>query len=188
MALDNPFDMQGRVKTGALIALLKAVSSDFQGYMRQICKEKGVDFSNYGPELDWDIELGIYSEIAKLVGPSTLHYMGRKVGEEIPLSPSIRTMEEALRVGINQAYRATHSGERIGHYRLLSFDEDAGKAILEAHNPYPGCFDSGLIFSFARRYQKPIHFNLDITTDSSKPSREAGEGYTSTYLITWDSV
>ncbi|MEL6536866.1 MAG: hypothetical protein AAFQ98_15710 [Bacteroidota bacterium] len=188
MALNNPFDMQGRVKTGALIALLKAVSFDFQDYMRQICKDKGVDFSNYGPELDWEIELDIYSEIAKLVGPSTLHYMGRKVGEEIALPPSIRSMEELLRVGINLAYRATHMGERIGHYRLLSYSESAGKAVLEAFNPYPGPFDSGLIYTFARRYKKPTYFNLEIQTDPSKPCRENGEGFKSTYVITWDSV
>ena len=186
MMTNSPFDLNTRVKSGPIVAFLKAISGDFQSYMMEICLSNGIDLSNCRDEISLEVELAIYEEIERTVGSGTLHHLGRKVAEEVPIASFVRTLQELLAVGIAHAYQASHTGERIGHYRLLEYSMDKGFALLEAYNPYPGVFDSGLIYGLARRYMGPHQFNLDISIENRYPSREMGNSHSTVYRLTWD--
>ncbi|TAG92639.1 MAG: hypothetical protein EAZ20_02375 [Bacteroidetes bacterium] len=129
--------------------------------------------------------LNAFKEIGEEFGEKTLFLIGKTIPESADFPPHIIDLQSAL-ASIDMAYHMNHKGGEIGYYKLVDFDINAQKAIMECKNPYPSHFDRGIITAMARKFKPENVIFLSIELDTSKPSRLNGDD-SCTFNISWSS-
>lgn len=184
MAQFQAFGEDVKVQAGGLMALVNGLSDNFKSRILEIAEDAGYSLDNPEALIDWQTALDMYQEIYDMVGETTLYSMGKGIPEMVPLPPQIDSLEKVL-FSINEAYKMSHHGDEIGHYKVLEFSNDDRKAVIEAYNPYPGAFDRGMITGFARRFKPETSAGVEVEVDTTVPSRENDDADKSIYVVTW---
>ena len=127
--------------------------------------------------------LDALKQIAENVGEKTMFLMGKAVPESATFPREIQGVEAALN-SINVAYQMNHRGDDIGYYKLVEFDADMHRAVMECKNPYPSEFDRGILTTMVRKFTAEKANAVDVVLDTTKPSRREG-GDTCWYVIGW---
>lgn len=127
--------------------------------------------------------LNVFKEISTSYGQHTLFNIGVTLSEALPFPPQVADLEAALHA-FDVVYNMNHRNGNIGFGKLISFDAQAQKAVMECKNPYSCHFERGLITGISRRFPPLNAKFVDVQLDKSKPSRLDGAD-SSFYIITW---
>ncbi|MCS7073054.1 MAG: hypothetical protein NZ108_01160 [Bacteroidia bacterium] len=182
MAQFIPFAPNVEVNGQTVLSIVKAISAG-QELRMKILEKHGI--INPKPD-EWysqEAWLKAFEEIASNIGPNTLFSIGKAIPENAIFPPDIDNLEKALN-SINIAYHMNHRGGEIGYYKVVSFDWNERKAVMECKNPYPRHFDRGIITTMVRRFKPEDSLFSEVVLDTSKPNRLLG-AESCFYLITW---
>ncbi|MDD4962649.1 MAG: hypothetical protein PHI11_01880 [Gallionella sp.] len=183
MAQFISFDKNAEVAGHSILSCLSTFPEYYRAEIEQFFKNNNV--TNVTPD-SWhnqQSDLNVFKEIANRYGASTLFNAGVAVGESVPFPPG--TTLEAAYSAWDGAYRSHHrNGYLMGYIKLLSFDHQAKKAVVECKNPYPCHFERGIATEFSRRCKPQDAGYIDVELDKSKKSRLDGAD-SSFYVITW---
>ncbi|MDD2775126.1 MAG: hypothetical protein PHU06_04145 [Gallionella sp.] len=126
--------------------------------------------------------LNVLKAISTQYGANTLFNVGVAVFGKLPFPPDT-TLKTAL-AAMEAAYNSHHRNGPTGYIKILSFDEQAQKAVMEFKTPSPCHFERGIITAAARRFIPPNAKFIDVQLEKNKPSRLDGAD-TSVYEIIW---
>lgn len=143
----------------------------FKGLAKEILAANGIEDPNprlWYSQRAWRDSL---REIAEKIGPNTLFQIARQIpaGAEIP--PEFDTLEKAFQ-NLDAAYRGTHRGGDVGHYRVVESGEKSLQ--IECTTPYPCDFDRGIVAGLAQRFEgaNPL---LDVDHATYAPCKKRGD-------------
>lgn len=182
MAHFIPFDDKVEVKGEAILSIVNAFLSKEEA-MREILQRNGISDLKEGEWYSQVNYLNGYKEIGETFGPATLFRIGTVIPDNAIFPPDIDSLEKALH-SIDVAYNINHRNGDIGYYKLLSFDNENRKAVMECKNPYHSTFDRGLILAMLIRFMPKDSTNFDVVLDKTKETRLDGGG-SCTYDIHW---
>ncbi len=183
MAQFKPFVPNVEVLGQAVLGIVYGVSDVYQEKMLNILAKYGImdpQADTWYPQEAW---LKAFEEISNTIGIYTLFAIGKAMPEKAKFPPDIQTLEDALK-SIDTAYQLNHRGGDSGYYRLISYDAQHRKAVMECRNPYPCHFDRGIILSLVRKFKPRDSYKQDVILDLNKECRLDG-GDSSTYIISW---
>ncbi|WP_375562452.1 hypothetical protein ACE193_07865 [Bernardetia sp. OM2101] len=185
MAQFIPFSPNVEVNGQTILSFLNAIPHNAfaHGVLKDTLKKynlQDIEPNSWYSQRSW---LDAFAEISKKFGKATLFSIGKAIPENAIFPPQINDLESALK-GINMAYHMNHRNGDIGYYKLLSFDKNHKKAIMECKNPYPSDFDRGIIITMVRKFIFKSSKTIQVELDTSKPTRLGGAD-SCTYIITW---
>ncbi|MDD2775122.1 MAG: hypothetical protein PHU06_04125 [Gallionella sp.] len=183
MAQFIAFDKNAEVAGHSILSTLSTFPEYYRAEIEQFFKDNNV--TNVTPD-SWHSQqsyLNVCKDISTRYGPSTLFNAGVAVGESVPFPPG--TTLQAAFAGWNDAYLSHHrNGYLMGYIKLLSFDPQAKKAVVECKNPYPSHFERGIATTFARKCKPKDAAFIDVQLDNTMKSRLDGAD-SCFYVITW---
>ena len=179
MAQFEAFDEQVEVRGDVVLSLVNVMGA-FKSLALGILSDHGIDDPQGHQWYSQQAWLDSFRAIADQVGPNTLYQIGRQIPEQAEYPPGIGSIEEALSQ-LDAAYRASHRGGEVGHYRYLATGLRSGRVICD--NPYPCDFDRGLIDSLARHFE-PIGSFVDVSHDELAPCKKH-QGDSCTFVVKW---
>ncbi len=182
MAHYVPFEKGVEVMGEAVLSIINALRTG-QEERREILERHGIVDLKEGEWYSQDAYLKGYEEIGKLKGSATMFMIGSAIPSNAVFPEDIDTLEKALN-SIDLAYHMNHRGGDIGYYKVVSFDEEKRKAIMECKNPYHSIFDKGLITAMVVKFLPMDSKNFEVILDTEKESRMDGAD-SCTYNITW---
>ncbi len=165
---------------GVVVLSLVSVMGAFRSISLDALKKNGIvdpQPDKWYPQQAW---LDSFRVIADKVGPNTLYQVGRQVPQQYKYPPGIDSIETALS-NLDDAYRKSHRGGEVGHYRFQILGLDAGQMTCD--NPYPCDFDRGIISALAERFEPPGSL-IDVRHEEDAPCKKLG-GETCIYTISW---
>jgi len=181
------------VNTNSILSVVNSMPKGRDARLN-ILKKYNIDLVNndWHPQQDW---LNAFQEIANTLGEMNLFMIGKAIIDHAEFPP-VKTLEEALR-SLDIAYHMNHRlngqvmfnpatgsmQEGIGHYRLLSFDDERQEAVLQCNNPYPSKFDEGIITQLVRRF-KPSGSREVVLLDTTNGCRNTG-GEACNFVVKW---
>lgn len=182
MAQFIAFEKEAEVAGHAILTCLNCFPEYFRADVERLLKEKNI--VDIAPSKWFNLQnyLDVLKEVSNRYGANTLFNVGVAIGNSVPFPPEI-TLEEALSAW-DSAYRSHHQNAHLGHIKLLSFDHQTQKAVVEVQTPYPCHFERGIATSFARKCKPQGTGFIDAQLDNSKPSRLDGAD-SSVYIIIW---
>jgi len=135
--------------------------------------------------------LACFEAVSRDVGPNVLHDIGRNLGLNAPLPPTIRDVDASLRA-MDLTYHMFHRKagavmfdaltgrmlEGIGHYGFQRVGTEK-KITSVCENPYPCDFDRGVVLGFAGRFEPRAKVE-----HVAGPCRKNGAD-ACTYVVTW---
>ena len=165
---------------GEVVLSLVNVMGAFKGISLDILKENGI----VEPEPDeWYSQqawLDSFKVIADKVGPNTLYQVGRQIPQQYYFPPGVDSIESVL-ADLDDAYRKSHRGGDIGHYRFQVLGLNVGQ--VKCDNPYPCDFDRGIISALAERFE-PEGSLVDVRHEEDAPCKKQGAD-SCVYTISW---
>jgi hypothetical protein len=177
IAFDDHVEVNGRT----ILSVINAM--DFGREMRfDMLREHGInpEPGKWYKQQKW---LNAFNSIYHHVGEKTLFMIGRAIPNNAAFPNNIKDLRSALE-SIDEAYHMNHRGGEIGYYRLINFDAQKRKAIMECRNPYPSEFDRGIITTMLRIYKPKSYVLGECRLDKTKETRRNG-GESCTYMINW---
>lgn len=185
MAQFLPFSPNVEVNGQTILSFLNAITHNAfaHGVMKDTLKKynlQDIQPDSWYSQKAW---LSAFEEISKKFGKATLFSIGKAIPENAIFPPQINDIESALK-SIDMAYNINHRNGDIGYYKLLSFDKENKKAVIECKNPYPSDFDRGIIITMVRKFSFKSSNTTQVELDESKPTRLNGAD-SCTYIITW---
>ncbi len=185
MAQFIPFSPNVEVNGQTILSFINSVPNNAfaVGVMQKTLKKYGLE--NVEPKRWYSQKywLDAFQEISNQYGKATLFVIGRAIPENAIFPPQINDLESALK-SIDVAYNMNHRNGEIGYYKLLSFNQDTKKAVMECKNPYPSDFDRGIITTIARKFSPKSATGITVDLNEEKPTRLKGND-SCTYLISW---
>jgi len=154
-----------------------------QDFRREVLKRNGINDPQPGQWYSQESWLKGFREIASKLGDNTLYRIGTAIPENAQFPPDVDNLEKALAI-IDVAYNMNHRNGEIGYYKLLSFNAQERKAVMECKNPYPSEFDRGIITTMLRKFKPADSMKYEVILDTTKETRQKG-GDSCTYLVTW---
>ncbi|MDD4962653.1 MAG: hypothetical protein PHI11_01900 [Gallionella sp.] len=176
------FEKDAEVAGHAILTCLSCFPVYYRADVESILKEKNI--LDITPDKWFNLQnyLDVFKEISMRYGPNTLFNVGLAVGDSIPFPPEATL--EAVLTGWDSGYRSHHRNATLGYIKLLSFDYQAKKAVVEVKTSYPCHFARGMTMGFARRFKPQDAGFIDVELDKSKPSHLDGAD-SSFFVITW---
>ncbi len=165
---------------GEVVLSLVNVMGAFKGISIEILKENGIvdpEPSKWYSQQSW---LDSFRAIADKVGPNTLYQVGRQVPQQYRFPPMIDSIETVLS-NLDEAYRKSHRGGEVGHYRFQIRGLKVGQMTCD--NPYPCDFDRGIISALAQRFEPPGSL-VDVRHEDQAPCKKQGAD-SCVYTISW---
>ena len=152
----------------------------FEMIGRSILKQHGID-EDPVPEKWYKHQqfLDAIKEISSRTGMHTMHIIGMRIAEGVPLPPEIDDVEKALK-NIGPAYRQVHRNDAISDKVVTKIDDHKIQVVI--NTPYPCEFDTGYLRGMCKRFLKETA--VQIAHDVTKPCRKDGAD-SCTYLVTW---
>lgn len=183
MAQFIAFDKNTEVAGHSLLTALTFFPEYYRADVERLLNENNVvniTSDSWHHQQGW---LNALKEVSVRYGPSTLFNVGFSIGNDVPFPPEF-TLEAAYSAW-EDAYRSHHrKGYLMGYIKLLSFDYQAKKAVVECKNAYSSHFERGIATAFARKFKPQDAGFIDVQLDTSKPSRLDGAD-SCFYVITW---
>ena len=164
---------------GEVVLSLVNVMGAFKGISLDILKENGIVDPQPDEWYSQQAWLDSFKVIADKVGPNTLYQVGRQIPQQYYFPPGVDSIESVLS-DLDDAYRKSHRGGEIGHYRFKMVGLNVGQ--MECDNPYPCDFDRGIITALAERFE-PEGSLVDVRQEDS-PCKKQGDD-SSVYTISW---
>ncbi|MDD4964850.1 MAG: hypothetical protein PHI11_13125 [Gallionella sp.] len=182
MAQFIAFEKDAEVAGHAILTCLNCFPEYFRADVERLLKEKNI--VDIAPIKWFNLQnyLDVLKEVSTRYGANTLFNVGVAIGEGAPSSPET-TLQSAL-AAWDALYRSHHHNAYLGYIKLLSFDNQAKKAVVEVKTPYPCHFERGLATALARKFKPQDAGFIDVQLDKSKPSRLDGAD-SSFYVIYW---
>lgn len=183
MAQFVPFDDNVEVNGETVSAITNAFPEYLTSMAIEILRQSGIDNPIPGQWYSQKAWLAAFKDIAEKFGSNTLFEIGKAIPSNANFPPEITSMRDALD-SINIAYHMNHQNGDIGFYKLVEFNAESKKAIMNCKNPYPCDFDRGIITAIARKF-RPLDSNFpEVMLDESKPNRKSGDDE-SWYIVSW---
>ncbi|MDD4962652.1 MAG: hypothetical protein PHI11_01895 [Gallionella sp.] len=183
MAQFIAFDKNTEVAGHSLQTALTFFPEYYRADIERLLNENdivNITADSWHPQQGW---LSTLKEVSVRYGSNTLFNVGISIGNDVPFPPEF-TLEAAYSAW-EGAYRSHHrNGYLMGYIKLLSFDYQAKKAVIECKNPYPCHFERGIATAFARKFKPQDAGFIDVQLDKNKKSRLDGAD-SSFYVITW---
>ncbi|MDD4962656.1 MAG: hypothetical protein PHI11_01915 [Gallionella sp.] len=183
MAQFISFDINAEVSGEVILSALNTFPEYHRARIDRLMQENNIVKpapNTWFKQQNW---LSVLKGVATEYGAFTLFELGVAIPEKLVFPPQIIDLESALR-SIDVAYNMNHRNGQIGYYKLLSFDAQAQKAVMECKNPYPCHFDRGIITTISRKFLPSNAKFVDVQLEKNKPSRLDGAD-TSFYEIIW---
>ena len=165
---------------GEVVLSLVNVMGAFKRLALGILAEHGINDPQPDQWYSQQAWLDSFKKIAEEVGPNTLYQIGRQLPAQHFFPPGIDSIETVLGE-LDDAYRKTHRGGEVGHYRFQIVGMNTGKMTCD--NPYPCDFDRGIIQALAERFQ-PAGSLVDVRHEDDAPCKKSGAD-SCVYTITW---
>ena len=165
---------------GEVVLSLVNVMGAFKSISRDALRKNGIvdpQPDKWYPQQAW---LDSFKVIADKVGPNTLYQVGRQVPQQYNFPPGINSIESAMS-DLDEAYRMSHRGGEVGHYRFRILGLNVGQMTCD--NPYPCDFDRGIISALAERFEPPGAL-VDVRHQEDAPCKKQGAD-SCTYTISW---
>ncbi len=165
---------------GEVVLSLVNVMGAFKGISLDILRQNGIvdpEPDEWYPQQAW---LNSFKMIAEKVGPNTLYQVGRQVPQQYRFPPGIDSIESVLS-DLDEAYRKSHRGGEVGHYRFQMLGMNVGQMTCD--NPYPCDFDRGIISALAQRFEPPGSL-VDVRHEDDAPCKKQGAD-SCVYTISW---
>ncbi len=165
---------------GEVVLSLVNVMGAFKTISIEILKENGIvapQPNEWYPQQAW---LNSFKAIAQKVGPNTLYQVGRQVPQQYAFPLTIDSIETVLS-NLDEAYRKSHRGGEVGHYRFQILGLNSGRMTCD--NPYPCDFDRGIISALAQRFEPPGSL-VDVRHEDQAPCKKQGAD-SCVYTISW---
>ncbi len=183
MAEFIPFDDNVEVRGETVLAVCKGVESILKPKIEQILKQNNITAPKAGKwykQKDW---LNSFKDIANNLGPIILYKIGKAIPSNAIFPQGVKNLKEAL-MAIDKAYKTNHRGGEIGYYKLVEWNEEEKKAVMECKNPYPCHFDRGIITKIANDFKPKKSSFIEVFLDIKSPNRLKGAD-SSRYFIKW---
>ena len=165
---------------GEVVLSLVNVMGAFKSISLDALEQNGIvdpQPDRWYPQQAW---LDSFKVIAEKVGPNTLYQAGRQVPTEYRFPPGVESIEAVL-TDLDAAYRGSHRGGEVGHYRFQFLGLNKGQMTCD--NPYPCDFDRGIISALAQRFEPPGSL-VDVRHEEDAPCKKEGAD-SCTYTISW---
>ena len=165
---------------GEVVLSFVNVMGAFKGIALGILKDHGVDDPQGDQWYSQQAWLDSFQTIAKQVGPNTLYQIGRQIPSQHYFPPGVDTIESVLSE-LDGAYRESHRGGEVGHYRFRVLGMRTGQMTCD--NPYPCDFDRGIIQALAEKFEPPGAL-VDVRHEDAAPCKKQG-AESCVYTISW---
>ncbi len=165
---------------GEVVLSLVNVMGAFKTISIEILKENGIVDPQPDKWYSQQAWLDSFKVIAEKVGLNTLYQVGRQVPQQYNYPLTIDSIESAL-ADLDDAYRMSHRGGEVGHYRFQILGLNVGQMTCD--NPYPCDFDRGLISALAERFEPPGSL-VDVRHEEDAPCKKLG-ALSCIYTISW---
>ncbi len=165
---------------GEVVLSLVNVMGAFKTISLEILRENGIGDPQPDEWYSQQAWLDSFKAIAEKVGPNTLYQVGRQVPAQYAFPPMIDSIESVLS-DLDAAYRKSHRGGEVGHYRFQILGMNMGKMTCD--NPYPCDFDRGIISALAQRFEPPGSLT-DVRHEDHAPCKKQGAN-SCVYTISW---
>ena len=182
MAQYQAFSPGIKVNGNTVLSVVNSISAGSET-RKEILSNHGIVDPQGDEWYDQQAWLDAFREIGEEIGPNTLFNIGKSIPEHAAFPPEIDCLEKALSA-IDIAYKMNHTKGDIGYYKLVSYDRENRKAVMECKNPYPSEFDRGIITTMLRRFKPADSYKQSVVLDESQPSRVDGAD-SCTYLVSW---
>ena len=165
---------------GEVVLSFVNVMGAFKSIALDILQANGIEdprADDWYPQQAW---LDSFREIARKVGPNTLYQIGRQLPQQYYFPPGVDSLESVLE-DLDDAYRKSHRGGEVGHYRFRVLGMRT--AQMTCDNPYPCDFDRGVIQALAEKFEPPGSL-VDVRHEDDAPCKKNG-AESCVYTITW---
>ena len=179
MAQFKAFSPRVEVRGEVLLSLVNVMGA-FKSISLEVLRQNGI----LDPQPDrWYSQqawLDSFKVIAERVGPNTLYQVGRQIPAQYRFPSGIDSIETVM-TDLDEAYRQSHRGGEVGHYRFQILGLRIGQMTCD--NPYPCDFDRGIISALAERFQPPGSL-VDVRHEQHAPCKKQGAD-SCVYSICW---
>ncbi len=165
---------------GEVVLSLVNVMGAFKGISLEALAQNGIVDPHPDRWYSQQAWLDSFKVIAEKVGPNTLYQVGRQVPRQYRFPPGVDSIDAALS-GLDGAYRGSHRGGEVGHYKFQVLGLNAGRMTCD--NPYPCDFDRGILSALAQRFEPPGSL-VDVRHEDNAPCKKEGAD-SCTYMIHW---
>ncbi len=165
---------------GVVVLSLVSVMGAFRSISLDALKKNGIVDPQPDEWYSQQAWLDSFKVIAERVGPNTLYQVGRQVPQQYTYPLGIDSIEAAMS-DLDDAYRKSHRGGEVGHYRFQILGLDVGRMTCD--NPYPCDFDRGIISALAERFEPPGSL-IDVRHEEDAPCKKLG-ALSCIYTISW---
>ena len=165
---------------GEVVLSLVNVMGAFKSVSLGILEQNGIVDAQPDRWYSQQAWLDSFKVIAEKVGPNTLYQVGRQIPAQYKFPPGIDSIETVM-TDLDEAYRRSHRGGEVGHYRFEILGLDFGRMFCD--NPYPCDFDRGILSALAHRFEPPGSL-VEVRHDEDAPCKKKGAD-TCTYTINW---
>ena len=179
MAQFKAFSPRVEVLGEVVLSFVKVMGA-FKAISLEILEQNGIVDPQPNQWYSQQAWLDSFKVIADKVGPNTLYQIGRQLPQQYSFPPVIDSIESVL-TDLDGAYRSTHRGGEVGHYRFRILGMRTGQMTCD--NPYPCDFDRGIIQALAERFE-PEGSLVDVRHEDNAPCKKDG-AESCVYTITW---
>jgi hypothetical protein len=165
---------------GEVVLSLVNVMGAFKSISLDILGQNGITDPQPDEWYSQQAWLDSFRVIAEKVGPNTLYQVGRQIPAQYKFPPGIDSLETVMS-DLDGAYRASHRGGEVGHYRFEVLGVTVGR--MSCDNPYPCDFDRGILSALAERFEPPGSL-VDVRHDEHAPCKKKGAD-SCIYTISW---